>query len=218
MAYILRVFEIYSFNSVTQAYLLKSLHPIFSLSIFYAVLTGVCLAASGIAAGAFRNWFIFNKIYGRLNDQSIFVTLFGKSLVKKSTDFIDQHLEGLVGNISLGVMLGVLSEAGEVLALPIDIRHITFASAQLGTALVDVGSSYDWIFLSTIVLGVFLIGAINLSVSFALTFFIAFKSRKLDFDQGRKLFSICLQRFKRQPATFFYRAEDSKVAEKVPAS
>ncbi|MFK8139352.1 MAG: hypothetical protein AB8E15_13410 [Bdellovibrionales bacterium] len=195
----------FRFTDASAQYLIDSLHPIFSLSLFYAFVTGGCLALSGIFSGAIRNWYIFNHIDQRIilsAKQNKWMTT---STAKKLISFLDTNLEGLSGNISLGFLLGTLSSTGHITGLPIDIRHITFAAAQAGTGLAHFVSDFQWGTFGVLVLSVLAIGLINLTVSFGITFLVAFRSRKLSFNQGRELISLLMKRFIKNPKNFFYR-------------
>ena len=48
--------------------------------------------------------------------------------------YLDDNLGGISGNFLFGCMLGTADTVGMILGLPIDIRHIAFASASLGYA------------------------------------------------------------------------------------
>ncbi len=81
----------------------------------------------------------------------------------------------LMGNFAFGLLLGMTGYLGHVLALPLDIRHVAFASANWAYAASVLEPGW-WEFLvySGFVL---LIGAVNLGVSFSLALLIALKAR-----------------------------------------
>lgn len=202
--YLLQVGGIYTFPTPSAEYLLKSLHPVESLTLIYAAITGVCLSASGIIAGAVRNWFVFNQIQKRLETNLKDSQRFTAQGVHKLARFIDTHLEALAGNVSLGFMLGFLSSAKGVLGLPLDIRHVTFASAQMGTGFVHMASDFS-VRLFIILMGsTILVGLINLAVSFSLTLWVVFRSRRISTEQGLELLGLSLQRFLKNPRSFLF--------------
>lgn len=183
-------------------YLMESLNPIASFSLYYAALTGGCLALSGILAGASRNWFVFNRIEKRLVKSLPQIKFVTRERAQRIVKWLDQHLTALVSNISLGLMLGSLSVLGFIFALPLDVRHITFASAQLGTSWAHFNFAQPSMDFFMALIGVILIGAINLIVSFGITFSIVLKSRQLTFLQGRELARLCFKRFLKHPLSF----------------
>ncbi len=197
--YLLAKYNIFSLNNMTATYLIDSLAPFSSLSFFYAFLTGLCLALSGLLAGAVRNWYIFNHI----NERLIHASKQKKTICKKIVLYLDKHLDGLSSNISLGFLLGFLSVIGNVVGLPIDVRHITFASAQVGIGLSHNLDIFEWNTLLILIFSVLMIGLINLLVSFSTTFFIVFRSRKLTFNQGKNLLKLCLTNFIKNPLSYF---------------
>lgn len=202
--FLLQVSGLYSFPQTSAEYLLQSLHPIESLTLLYAAITGVCLTASGIIAGAVRNWFVFNQISKRLEvnlKDSKHLTAQG---VQRLARFIDTHLEALAGNISLGFLLGFLSSAGDVLGLPIDIRHVTFASAQMGMGFLHMESEFSVRIFIILMGSTALVGLINLSVSFSLTLWVVFRSRRISMEQGFELLGLSLHRFLRNPRSFLF--------------
>ncbi len=197
--YLLKRYNIFFLEEKTISYLIESLHPFYSLSFFYAFLTGLCLAMSGLFAGAVRNWYIFNHINERLTH----VFKRKKNYYKKLISCLDHHLDGFSSNISLGFLLAFVSVVGKILGLPIDVRHITFASAQIGIGLSHNLDTFMWDTFLVLVFSVLVIGLINLFVSFSTTFFIVFRSRKLTFNQGRSLFILCLKKFLKNPLSYF---------------
>jgi len=165
-------------DNKTASYLMTGLHPFKTASLFYAALTGVCLAISGFMAGAANNWLVFHQIPERLLRKNTLKDQ--ESSLKHVSLFLDKHFTGIVSNVSLAFMLGFLPFLGFIFRLPIDIRHITFASANVGTSIAHKGFNINAGDLSVYLLGVLLIGLINLSVSFSLTFLVALKSRQIN--------------------------------------
>ena len=113
---------------------LESLHGGESLSFVYAAIAGVCLCLSGILAGIADNWFVFNHVGERLRQSELLRRVVGTTGLDRAIHSINHNLGIWVGNGSLGFMLGSMGALGTITGLPIDIRHITFASAQFGAA------------------------------------------------------------------------------------
>lgn len=93
-----------------------------------------------------------------------------------------------MGNLLFGLMLGGAGFIGFIFGLPIDIRHVAFASANLGYALGALDFGLDAANLAWVVLGVTLIALTNLLVSFVLALWVALRARNLGM---RAMFKAC---------------------------
>jgi len=107
-----------------------------------------------------------------------------------------------MGNFFFGIFLGSTGTLGNIVGLPLDIRHIAFAAANLGYALVAVDFAVPAAVVVWSVLGVALIGLTNLTVSFALALWVALRSRGVEFPHWRELLVQVLRRFASQPRDF----------------
>src|SRR5690606_27772554 len=90
-----------------------------------------------------------------------------------------------------------------LLGLPIDIRHVTFSSAFAGFAFIGLDFNITGKVLATVLIGIWLIGTVNLLVSFSLALYVAMKSRKVTFKQWRLLIKGLLKRLITSPGQFF---------------
>jgi len=100
-------------------------------------------------------------------------------------------------------MLGTIGTIGFVLGLPIDIRHVTFSSANFAFALVGLDyqlTTEQWLLSLS---GIVLIALTNLAVSFTLALLVALRSRRVSFGRGRALAGLVWQRFRQSPRNFF---------------
>ncbi|CAG4883638.1 conserved membrane protein of unknown function [Georgfuchsia toluolica] len=184
-------------------HLLHDLDPFHSLALFHAAIAGVCLFLSGLISGYYDNKAAYNEIPARLRQLAWLRRLIGEARLARITAYIGDNLGALAGNFFFGVMLGSIGTLGFIFGLPIDIRHITFSSANFIFAL--MGMNYlltpeQWI-LS--LLGIALIGALNLMVSFTLALAVALRSRRVSFRQGGTLIGLVLKRFWYMPRDFF---------------
>lgn len=183
----------YSFHSV----------DILGPSIVYAAFTGVLLWISSLAAGWGDNWFALNSLKKRLSRSPTLITIFSKRGARKISLFFEKNMSGLCGNISLGVMLGMVPEILKFLGVPLDVRHVTLSSGQLGASIPVLG--FD--FVSTpmfwrAVAGILVIGAMNLLVSFGMAFMLAIKARSINTPQRRAIRQALRKRFFANPLSF----------------
>ena len=106
-------------------------------------------------------------------------------------------------------MLGSAGFVGLILGLPIDIRHITFAAANMAYGLQAQDFLVGGLAVLSAAAGVFLIGMVNLAVSFSLAFFTALRARGVRRLGGVSLASRIARRFLTTPGEFFYPPRDA---------
>jgi site-specific recombinase len=117
---------------------LHSVNPFVSAALIFAAFAGVCLFVAGLVAGYFDNYCAHNRIPERLRQLSAPKRLFGPANWAGFTRYLGHNLGALTGNFVLGFLLGGTAGMGLLLGLPIDVRHVTLASAQVGYSLVGL--------------------------------------------------------------------------------
>lgn len=183
-------------------HLLHDLHPLLSLAIPHAAVAGVCLFLSGLISGYFDNLAVHARIPERVAALPWLRRLAGDARAERVGGFVERNLGGLAGNFFFGIMLGSVGTIAGLFGLPIDIRHIAFAAANLGYALVGLGFAVEWRVLAWCVAGVALIGFTNLAVSFALALWVALKARGVAFGRNRELVKLLWREFLAEPSRF----------------
>jgi len=108
-------------------------------------------------------------------------------------------------------LLGGMTAIGVLFGLPFDIRHIAFSSAFVGYATVGLDFMVGWQALAYAALGLFLIGFVNLAVSFSLALYVAMKSRKVRFMQWRLLLLKLAGRLNQHPGEFIFPPNKSTI-------
>lgn len=194
-------------------HLLNDLHPWKSLSLWYAAVAGVCLFVSGIIAGMADNWFVFNRVGKRLQNSKLLKAWVAPHNLTRAIAYIENSIGYWVGNISLGFFLGGMGTVGLMLGLPLNIRHVTFSSGQLGVALAHMPFEISWQVFALTAISIFMMGVINLAVSFSLTLYLTMKSRQIRFSQTRELIRLCVARFRHRPFDFFFPPADPVIVE-----
>jgi len=184
------------------AHLLDDLDPL-GWAIPHAAVAGVFLFLSGLISGYFDNKASYARIGERVARLRWLGALAGRDRAARVGAYIEGHLGGLMGNFLFGCMLGTAGTIGIILGLPIDIRHIAFASANLGYALVAFDFELPSRTILWATLGVALIGLTNLAVSFALALWVALKARGVVFTQKRELLRRLWSRLRSAPMSFF---------------
>lgn len=196
--------------------LIHELDPFNSYSIFHAGIAGVFLFLAGLISGYYDNKSVYNKIPQRIRNHKFLNRFLGEKRTNKFSEYLDQNLGNLAGNFFLGIFLGSMGTIGVIFGLPLDIRHITFASASFGLAFVSIGDQLSQYEIGITILGIVCIGMMNFLVSFSLAIFVATKSRGVSFNQRNELFKILLGWFALKPWQFFFPPKTPKIPLDLP--
>ncbi|WP_336718524.1 recombinase [Chryseobacterium mucoviscidosis] len=183
--------------------LLKDLDPFKSKAILHACIAGFYLFISGIISGNIGNNSVFYQIPERIAKSISISRLFGKNFAKGLSKYYAKNWPGIVSNFWFGVFLGATAPVGLFLGLDLDIRHITFAAGNLALGLYGKDFTIDTYTFFISLLTVYLIGFFNFLVSFSLSMFLAFRSRKLNFGQVGELYKGIFRYFLKHPLKFF---------------
>lgn len=179
-------------------HLLSDLSPLASGSLWFAAVAGVGLFLSGLVAGYFDNQARYRHLPERVA-AAPGVRWCGPERAARVGAGVDEHYGAVCGNVFFGMYLGLMSAAGPLTGLPLDIRHVAFAMANIGIALTTLGATAAAHQLPNALIGVVTIGVVNLVVSFALALFVAMKSRGLGAAPIYRLAVLLLRRFARDP-------------------
>ena len=185
-------------------HLIADLHPWQSPALLYAALAGIYLFLSGLVSGYYDNLCLYHEVPERLRRTRWLRGLLGEARLARFSRYVERELGALAGNFLFGCMLGSTPLVGHLIGVPLDIRHVAFASANLGFGLgaLDFTMSPSTVVVS--VLGVLLIGLVNLSVSFQLALRTALRSRGIGADDVEGLVAAVLDRLWRRPLDFFW--------------
>jgi len=121
-----------------------------------------------------------------------------------------------MGNFFFGILLGTTGTVGYLLGLPLDIRHVTFSTANFATALVALDYQMSWQMIANAAAGVALIGAVNLLVSFNLALWVALRARNIRFTRSILLMRALGRRFLHAPLDFLFGPRDIDVVDAAP--
>ena len=183
-------------------HLLADLEPFRGLTAFYAATAGVYLFLAGLISGYVDNKAVYGRFRERVQALGWLNALLGRERAGRFAAWLDRNIGGLSGNFLFGVMLGVTPTIGQLFGLPLDIRHIAFSSANFGYALVALDFALPWQTYAWSILGIALIGFMNLTVSFVLALWVALKSRGVSFRQTRQLAALLWRRLRARPGSF----------------
>jgi len=196
---------------------IESVIPWASLTIPFAMLTGVILWVGGWVASWIDNAFDFYNVPGALTSHGGLRVRFGERRVKAFADFLSGHVGGVSAAIVLGTLLAFAPEIGRFFGFPLEVRHVTLVTGSLSLAVAANEFSHiprlDALGMG---LGIAVIGALNLGVSFALAFGMALRARRMSAARGARIFLKTMLAVARRPWRLF-RADPESAARKEEA-
>ncbi len=170
------------------AHVLESINPWASLTIPFAMFTGVILWIGGWVASWIDNAFVFYDVAGALKSQGGLRVRFGEKRVNAAAAFLSRHVGGVAAANVLGFGLAFAPEVGRFFGLPLEVRHVTLVTGSLSLAVSALGFMHiepkEWM---GIFAGIFAIGLFNLGVSFSLAFGMALRARGMRAARGAAL-------------------------------
>ena len=188
--------------------MLHDIDPFHGPALLYAAIAGVCLFVAGLISGYDDNKARYTRMAQRVIQLRALGRLLGQERLGRLARYLEDNLGGLMGNFYFGILLGTMATVGYLIGLPLDIRHVTFSAASFSIALVGLDYQVSWQMAATAVAGFLSIGAVNLTVSFALALWVALRARKIRFDHGIRLLRALGRRFLAAPIDFFIGPKD----------
>lgn len=195
-------------DAETAGYVLHSLHPTESGTVFYAALTGVLLWVSSVGAGWLENWAVYRRLPEAIAEHRIRRFVGARFTAFLSRAF-SRNISGIGGNTTLGLLLGMTPVAGKFFGLPLDVRHVTLSTGALTLAVCTLGSetllSAEF---GAAALGIAIIGALNFGVSFVLALYVALRAREVDRRDRFRMWASVAITFVRSPVQFLLPPSD----------
>jgi len=190
------------------AYVLEGITLLGPTALF-AAFTGVLLFASSLIAGWAENWFVLHRLDSAIAWNPRIVATLGGARARRWSSWARANVSGLAANISLGMMLGLTPALLDFLGPPIEVRHVTLSSGQLGAALGALGwplftQSVFWWCLA----GIAVTGFLNVTVSFGLAFRLALRSRGVRLGDRSRITAALWRRLLTQPLSFLWPPRD----------
>jgi len=194
-------------SPVSQAkaeHMLAELHPWASWALLHAVVAGVCLFASGVISGYYDNLCVFGRVGARLSAHPLLLRVLKPERAARVAHYVEHNLGALLGNLSFGFMLGGVGFVGFLTGLPIDIRHVAFASANVVYELATLQGHEPESSAALAILGVILVGTVNITVSYALAFATAFRARRVKYERAGLVMRLVFRRLVSRPHDFVW--------------
>ncbi len=178
-------------------------HPLGSGTLVFAAATGAMLWLSSIIAGGVENWAVYRQLGPSLAGSRVLRAVAGRERAERASSWLMRNLSGLAGNVALGLLLGLVPSFARFVGLPLEVRHVTFVTAQIVFAGVERGPygvlQPDFLWAAA---SIFLVLLVNFGVSFALALWVAMRARDVGraglLDVGRAVWT----HFRARPADF----------------
>jgi site-specific recombinase len=164
-------------------------HSVLGMTPLYGAFTGLLLWISSLCAGIVDNWASFRQLREGIAQNLSLIAVFGKTRTRKFADFFHENIGGVGGNVSLGFLLGLAPKIISGLGIPADVRHVTLASGLITFAVTSIGiSALQSKQLIMAVLGILVVGVLNISVSFGLALWTAVRSLDISRNMRRRIY------------------------------
>ncbi len=167
---------------------IRILFPLTSMTIPFAIITGVFLWLSSLATGWTANYLALHRMGSAISNSLRIRAKLGPKRAEKLANWVKHHAPGSVGYIVLGFLLGAVPIIFELFGIPLEVRHVTLAAASLGYAL-DASRTYGQLHWQDALLafsGIALVGVLNIVTSFVLSFLLAVRARNIGEAQSRR--------------------------------
>jgi site-specific recombinase len=164
------------------------LFPHTSMTIVFAITTGVFLWIASLATGWTANYLALHKMASAISNSLRIREKLGLKRAARLAHWVKHHAPGSVGYIVLGFLLGTVPILFELFGIPLEVRHVTLAAASLGYAL-DTSQIYGtlrWQDAAVAFSGIAVIGVLNIVTSFVLSFLLAVRARNIGGAQSRR--------------------------------
>ena len=191
---------------------IRMLFPQASLTILFAITTGVFLWLSSLATGWTANYLALHRMGSAISNSLRIRHKLGPARAEKLADWVKHHAPGSVGYIILGFLLGAVPIMFELFGIPLEVRHVTLAAASLGYAL-DASLLHGQLHWQDALLafsGIALVGILNIVTSFVLSFLLAIRARNIGEVQSRRFLREVGQELLAHPFSFLLPRESTR--------
>ncbi|MES2679115.1 MAG: hypothetical protein V4635_04485 [Bacteroidota bacterium] len=192
-------------KNIAEQYLVGN-HPLLSGSLLFAVFTGIFLTLAGLISGYYDNKVVFSAIPKRIMHHPLLRKRVSTKKLEKFALLVSNNMGAFIGNMALGLFLGLAGNLGKFVGIPFDIRHITISAGNFSTAVAQ-GYDYPALFLAVVFGGVILIGIINIISSFMFSFLIACRSRYLTTQETWLVLASMVGYIFKNPRILIFRKE-----------
>jgi site-specific recombinase len=184
-------------------YTIQSLHPFKTLTIPFAVITGIILWLSSICGGWGENWFVYRRLPETITQSPLLRSIFGVKRAAKISNWIVHNVSGIGGNVSLGFLLAFTPIVGRFFGIPLAAPHVTLSTCALTLAFC-AQPELNPKAIGLAAISILMIGLLNFGVSFVAALFTALKARQVKKARLRALKLALAAKFRRASLDFFF--------------
>jgi site-specific recombinase len=180
------------------------LFPLTSLTIPFAIVTGILLWLSSLATGWTANYLALTRMESAIAHSLRIRRRLGPAGANALAHWLKHHAAGSAGYIVLGFLLGSVPILFGLFGIPLEVRHVTLGAAGLAYAL-DAARLTGELHGSDVILsfiGILLVGVCNILTSFVLSFLLAVRARDIGEDKARRFLKDVGRKLVSQPVTF----------------
>jgi site-specific recombinase len=191
---------------------IRMLFPHSSMTIPFAIITGVFLWLSSLATGWTANYLALHRMGTAISNSLRIRARLGPKRAEKLAEWVKHHAPGSVGYIVLGFLLGAVPIVIELFGIPLEVRHVTLAAASLGYAL-DASLLYGQLHWQDAFLafsGIALVGVLNIVTSFVLSFLLAVRARNIGEAESRRFLREVGRELLAHPFSFLLPAKSAR--------
>jgi tetratricopeptide (TPR) repeat protein len=165
-------------------------------------------------AGWTANWMVLNRLPEAIAQSRRIRRSLGERAPLKMADLVRHQFSGVAGYVCLGLLLGLLPFLGIFAGVPLEVRHITLASASLAYSVRSLiwSGGVPWSEVGWAGLGLLATGLLNFSVAFSLGLWLALRARYVGAGGHRKLITALWSELRRHPARFLWQHESESAA------
>ena len=182
----------------------QMLHPLRSLTIPFAIVTGVLLWLSSLATGWTANYCAVTRMGSAIAHSVRIRRRIGAARAAAIAHWVEHNAAGSVGYIVLGFLLGCVPIAASLFGIPLEVRHVTLGAASLGYALdaLRLQGTLQWADVVASLAGIALVGLCNIVTSFVLSFLLAIRARDIGKPKARRFLHEVAKKIASHPVTF----------------
>ena len=180
------------------------LFPLHSLTIPFAIVTGIFLWLSSLATGWTANYVALARMESAIAKSLRIRRRLGPARANILSHWLKHHAAGSVGYIVLGFLLGAVPIFFTLFGIPLEVRHVTLGAASLAYAwdASRLGGTLQradvlWSFCGILVVGLF-----NIFTSFALSFLLAVRARDIGEVKARRFLKEVGLKLASRPVSF----------------
>lgn len=184
------------------------LYPLASLTIPFAIITGIFLWVSSLATGWTANYIALSRLESAVANSLRVRHRLGPARANALAYWLKHHAAGSLGYVVLGFLLGSVPIVFTLFGVPLEVRHVTLGAASLAYALdaLWVAGTLHSVEVLQSFAGIAVVGCLNILTSFALSFLLAVRARDIGEAKARLFLKEVGTRLWSHPGSFLLPA------------